>query len=260
MVAYPDARICLREDAPSRKMMMNTVDFAFMKTRPGFFTALLFRNILFNSQAFILRPPFLKKSKFESLGDWNLYLEAIRAEFPNGDPDFFCNRGALGQTIKLRTIEQAAHFWDVSTVCEWPNDGDWPLSFSAMHNLIRRIKAKHGLPDCGNLSLYLLCADMVHYKIVDRPSLDEIASIILTLDMGALSGLRLLGYLKEGEDERASISEVMEAVESFRLDALLLLTANGMHDIPIGYIDLEHTLCKFNRLWGLKYYRDSPPV
>lgn len=101
---------------------------------------------------------------------------------------------------------------------------------------------------------------MVRYKMVEEPSLDEIASIVRMLNMGALSGLRLLGYLKDEEDEGAPLSEVMDAVESFRLDVLLLLTANGTWDVPLSYIDLEHTLCKFSRLWGLRYYRDSPSV
>lgn len=265
ILEQPDARICFREYAPSRRLMMEHMDQDFMQTRSGFFSALVFRNISFNSEAFVTRPKVLTKCKFEDLDDWTAYLDALHATFPGRSSDFFCNRAAFGQPVRDRKIEHAARFWETARVCEWPKAGDWPLSFSDMHALLWRVKNKHGLPGCGALGMYLLCADMVYYSLVTPPTLEEIAGIIIQLDMGGLAGLELLGYLKlEDRATRPSPPYPMElvatAVEHFLQDTHLLLALWGATYISIGYIDVEHILCKFSRMWNLEQYRVAPPT
>lgn len=256
---YPDARICIREEAPSRKKWMENINKDIMRTRAGFFSALVFRNILFNSEALVQRPDTFDQSHFANLAEWDVYVASLYDTFPNRSPDFFCNKFALGHYIEHRTIEQAQHFWSVSVSCEWPEPEEWPLSFSDMHSLLRRIKCKKGLPGCGALSLYLLCTDMVYYGMVDRPLLSDMAGIVRSLDMGALSGLAILGYLKKDKGRKPSLDVVGNAIEAFRQDIFLLLTAHDVH-MDTSYIDVEHILCKFSRLWNLRSYRDALPL
>ena len=109
-----------------------------MRTRPGFFTALLFRNIFFDSAAFLDRPEFLSKYKFSTLDEWVAYVCELRMHFKDKPEDFFCNPSAYGQHVANRTIEQGEHLWDVSERCEWPTE--WPVSFKDMYALIQRIK------------------------------------------------------------------------------------------------------------------------
>ena len=196
MVDEPDACICTRELAPTRKLMAAHINNSFMRTRPGFFTALVFRNILFNSEAFLNCPPTLSKFQFSTFDEWTEYAENIRLHFKGRPVTFFCNPSALGQPISERTIDNASHFWEVSVKCEWP--AVWPLKFANMYDLLGRIKDDLRLPGCGPLGLYLLCADMVRYGMVERPSLDEMADVIFNLRKGALSGLELLGYITRG--------------------------------------------------------------
>lgn len=265
ILQQPDARVCLRELAPSRRLMMEHVDYEFMRTRSGFFTALIFRNILFNSEAFVTRPKALNKCKFEDLDDWTAYLNGLRACFPGRNHDFFCNRGAFGQPIADRKIEHASRFWEVTRICEWPKAGEWPLSFSDMHSLLWRIKNKHGLPGCGSLGIYSLCADMVYYGLVSPPTLEEISTVIINLDMGALAGLELLGYLTPPDTgERPSppyaTETVATAVQHFRQDSHLFLALWGAAHISLSYVDVEHVLCKFSRMWNLGQYQVALPM
>lgn len=254
----PDARMCMRELGPSRRIMMATLNLSFMRSRTGFFNALLFRNIMFNTQAYLRRPKALMIPTFANLVEWNKYVASLRAEFPGEAEDFFCNRGALGQPIHDRVIEHAQHFWEVASVCDWPEEQEWPLSFEDMHALLWRIKNKHGLPGCGKLSIYLLCADMVSYGLVELPTWEFMARTIGDVDLGAMSGLRLLGYLKD--DDPVESPELVQAIDDFHQDVGFLLTSRGLNEFLVNAIDVEHILCKFSRLWKLNYYRTPPPV
>ncbi|KAI0083086.1 hypothetical protein BDY19DRAFT_998873 [Irpex rosettiformis] len=239
--------------------MARNVDKPFMRTRAGFFTALLFRNISFNSVSFLTCPSSLAKFKFEDLDEWNNYISALRDHFPNESEDFFCNRFALGQPIAERTVEQAEYFWKASNSCEWPEPEDWPVDFMNMYDRLTRIKGKHSLPGCGQLSLYLLCADMVYYDLVECPSSSDMASIILSLGRGALSGLQILGYLKEEGKESLTVDAVRVAFEQFTGDiTLLLYSAQELPRLKLTTIDLEHILCKYSRMWTLKFYQSFP--
>ena len=231
------------------------VDNSFMRTRPGFFTALVFRNILFNSEAFLNCPPTLSKFQFSTFDEWTEYTDNIRLHFQGRPVSFFCNPSALGQPISERTIDKASHFWEVSLACEWPED--WPLKFAEMYDLLSRIKDDLRLPGCGPLGLYLLCADMVRYGMVERPSLDEMADVIFNLRKGALSGLELLGYITRGNGPEGCTRDVVrQGLEDFSLDLRLSCAAKGLGHLQLDFIDFEHILCKFSRMWGLRFYRD----
>ncbi|KAI0083214.1 hypothetical protein BDY19DRAFT_998758 [Irpex rosettiformis] len=256
-----DSRICAREFAPSRRLMSKNVDKAFMRTRAGLFSALVFRNISFNTKAFLNCPNELAKFMFEDIDKWNEYIAALRNHFPNESEDFFCNKFALGQPIAERTAEQAGHFWEVSQNCEWPEARDWPVKFMDMYNCLSRIKASHTLPGCGSLSLYLLCADMFYYDLVEIPTYEEMSSIICSLGKGALSGLILLGYLEEGGTQPLTVEAVKTGFKHFSSDLnVLLLSAPEVPYLNLSTIDLEHILCKFSRMWTLKHYRSAPPL
>ncbi|KAI0085726.1 hypothetical protein BDY19DRAFT_908928 [Irpex rosettiformis] len=95
----PDSRICAREFSPSRQLMSCNVDKAFMRTRAGFFTSLVFRNISFNSEAFLNCPDALAKFMFNNLDEWNTYIADLHDYFSEEPEDYFCNRLALGQPL-----------------------------------------------------------------------------------------------------------------------------------------------------------------
>lgn len=108
--------------------------------------------------------------------------------------------------------------------------------------------------------MYLLCADMVHYSMVKPPTLQEIALSVNNLNLGAKAGLQLLGYFEGTDSDGITPAIVLDAVASFSKDLQLLLASNGLSDIKLTYIDVEHLLCKFSRLWNLRLYRDSPSL
>lgn len=261
LTSTPDALIPYREAAPSRARILEHGHFDFFRTRAGFFSALVFRCISFNSEAFRSCPQSIIRFQFATLSEWHQYLDALCAIFPNEGPEFFCNTRALGQPITERTIDKADEFWRIAQTCDWPSEDAWPMEFVDMYDTFESIKDENGLPGCGKLGMYLLTADMVGYGAVAPPRLIEVVCTVIHVNKGAIRGLVLLGYLTASPDDH-TVDNVFKAFQAFVTDIRLLFAAQvGKLERDrrwdVDYIIAEHLLCKFGRMWRMNYYKYS---
>jgi hypothetical protein len=71
ILSNTDFYLPFRELAKSRRLICRHLDLEFMKTRAGFFTLLLQRNILWNSEAF--RTTTCAKYRFQDMDKWRKY-------------------------------------------------------------------------------------------------------------------------------------------------------------------------------------------
>lgn len=102
------------------------------------------------------------------------------------------------------------------------------------------------IPGFGALTQYLVAADFSCSGAIAMPSTQEIGDVIATMQLGGLSGLRILGYLSAaGKHPKA---EVVSAFEAFYQDVGGVLGLNEQRDFGWNTIVAEHTLCKVKRL------------
>lgn len=248
----PDYLLPLREDAPCRRIMSESFDKEFARSRNGFFSLQIFRFIHFNSGAFRDYPSDLRKIQFNSQQAFDTYLSDVRARFPKEEEAFFCNKNALGQTIHSRKATRSGDYWIASrdTTVAWPPSRD----FATARKNLWAFKKSVGetWAGVGALSCYLFVADLHYAGLVDEPTPQDIAAVISWVRKGGMDGLKALKYITD-----CSTKPVVE--EKFLLyysDVTDTLTEDQRDRFRWNPIVAEHTLCKILRLQGLGYYLD----
>ena len=100
----------------------------------------------------------------------------------------------------------------------------------------------------GPLTAYLLVADYVEAGLVQEPTIEELAQLILELNRGALQGLRALGLLPLGKHHKVAPCDVLLAVRKVWAYLEENLSAEVKEETKLSPILLEHALCKYSRL------------
>lgn len=238
----------IRELGPSRAVMNRGFDLAFAKTSAGFFSIQVFRLIHFNSQAFRKCPPEVRQVQFDDLKEYKAYLTTLRLRF-RGKPDsFFCNSAAHGQTVSQRKLHRYGDYWDVSkrTDFTWPPNRSFAVTYQFFKTYDPKITVKVDGEDkikrlwagVGDLTRYLLVADMCAAGLVDLPTLEEAANVVAFLNRGAVKGLVKLGFLTEGGTgllARKAFATFYQAVSEE-------LSEDQKDDFQWNPVTAEHTL------------------
>ncbi|KAI0685035.1 hypothetical protein BC835DRAFT_1310228 [Cytidiella melzeri] len=102
---------------------------------------------------------------------------------------------------------------------------------------------KHLLEGAGDLSEYMLLANMHAAGVVDSPTPDVVAK-------GGVAGLILLGYTAKGAGRFA----VQSAFVKFYEDMRSQLSEDQLQRMQWNPITAEHTLCKFSRMSKKRCY------
>ncbi|KAI0683205.1 hypothetical protein BC835DRAFT_1423536 [Cytidiella melzeri] len=243
MYKKPDFLLPLREAAPSRSIMNNLLDQTVWY-------------IHFNTEAFVQCPDNIRQVQFRSPGEYNDYLQALFQKFSTHPQDskFFCNVHALGQPIASCTLNRYTDYWEVAN----SNDIAWPPSRNFAHAMrdIHKYKLglgegkKHLLEGAGDLSEYMLLADMHAAGVVDSPTPDVVGRLVASLAKGGVAGLILLGYTAKGAGRFA----VQSAFVKFYEDMRSQLSEDQLQRMQWNPITAEHTLCKFSRMYKKRCY------
>lgn len=270
----PDFLLPQREWSPSRCAVKDVFTSAFCKTRAGLFSLLLFRLITYNTDALRQMPAPEKQVAFQNLEQWETYMDAVKARFPGRQPDFYCNRRAIGsQTQVKRVLANASAYWATTGSIDWASVfGATPLTLTACIKVLDRLrvpqtpkgKERAGgtdrVPQLGHLSQYLVCTDLIYAGVVSWPTAQEMGERIHWLNAGALKGLRLLGYCSQPPtmvDPKnpngttvppPQVEDVIAAFEGFYRDVDARLSTREKLDMGWDIIMAEHTLCKLTRL------------
>ncbi|KAJ7110199.1 hypothetical protein C8R43DRAFT_904509 [Mycena crocata] len=231
-----DHKMPFREYGPSYKSVCRD-DGPFspnwIRTRAGFFSALLFRGVTFHTS-------FVRNhTLFEDLDAWETAIDGL----PRGNYVTSCTYGGFPNARRAKDAKLTARaYWEMSGVAQnlaWLTRMT-PPTFTAFYDFILEF------PQIGSLSAQLLTADYALHGVVKMPTLREQAILVHSIDKGAVSGLQALGYLPaEGPFAQNKVVEAFEALYNY-LDAELLQTEKDM--MRFSPILLEHALCKIGRV------------
>ncbi|KAI0084091.1 hypothetical protein BDY19DRAFT_910057 [Irpex rosettiformis] len=179
--------------------MNQRLDQAFACTRAGFFSLQVFRFIHFNSAAFSQCPDTHRQVKFSTVEEYTQYLVNLRLHFPNKHDSFFCDPKAFGQYIKERTSSRFVDYWRASQSekYKWPSLCNFAQAWKKMKTFKKKTK-KASDPvwkRVGDLSMYMLIADMYYAGLVDAPTPRDVILAISTIRKGGMFGLETLSYI-----------------------------------------------------------------
>lgn len=221
-------------------------------TQAGFFSLLVFRNILYNT-------PYLHSTKltlserrvlFSSPADFKKHMKTITTKHCIEDKEaYFCNRKALSsQTITGRTTSTVAKYWKLAQACNWTGLAEQPKAFDDMRRQLEAVANAVNIPGFGKLSRFLTLVDMCAVGIVQKPTEEEMGRCIYRLGAGGKAGLILLGYL-DNTGKKPTEDEVVHAFEEYYTAASNTMSAEEQRTIGWDTLVGEHALCKLKRLW-----------
>jgi hypothetical protein len=252
MLANPDRLLPFREHAPSR-IRSKSEDGPFhnsvARTRSGLFSALIWRGITFTAPFSLER-----KMVFHSLQEFRDEVHDVRCS--QKDTAYICNKRAYGVYNKYRSPERAQDYWEATGEHDWSNyvkNNTVPFT-ECYQEFFRPGKAPVRFPQIGLLAAYLLTVDYVYARIVDPPTLDEIADVVRSINRGAASGLERLGLIgardKNKRTQVSSMPNVREcrgAVRKIHEVLSSVISIEEQEYLPVDAILVEHILCKFSR-------------
>ena len=253
--AMPDKLMPFREHAPSRLRIRGDngpFTATYARTTAGAYSAVVWRGITFAT-------PFSMNNRmvFTSYEDFNL---ACREAGKQGEA-YFCDKGAYGQSNPLRMIEHAETYWKTLANGKWTEFvTERIVPFVECYDFFMAGHHPPDFPQLGPLASYLLASDFSYCrpKVVESPTLPEMAIFIHSFNKGAIAGLENLGFItprlagKGKKVGKANLKETETALE--RVYDLLkeIIPAEHQEMIPLDLIMTEHTLCKFSRARGRK--------
>jgi hypothetical protein len=225
-----------RQLGPSKQIILNDPDGPFspakLKTREGFFDAIIFRLI---TQA----SPFLLAEKQVCFGSLHSFQETTKGKVQES----YCNPTATGQHIRFHNIPHIPAYWENSA--DWGDYVSGPgITFDSLRTWLTGKKgSKTRFYGMGNLVGWLLATDYAYAGLVTMPDVSEVGRIIYDIDAGGKGGLKLLGF---DVGTKEACAEAMECVWAKVQEHL---TSAELSQMGLEPITLEHALCKFSRLY-----------
>lgn len=232
-----DRHLPFRQLAPSKKIILADPNGPFsptrMKTREGFFDALIFRLITQGS-------PFLLEEKQLFFGSPTQFHNAVKGK----NQQHFCNPRATGQHSRLRNISYIDTYWKHSEDWEaYAKREDITLDILLTWFTSTTQSKTSRFFGMGKLVGWLLASDYAYAGLVAPPDASRVGELIFQMDAGGKGGLELVGFDVSTEEACA------EAMSSLWLKVQELFSAMEIQQMGLEPITLEHALCKFRRLY-----------
>lgn len=244
-----DKLLPFREHAPSRHRIRGSegpFTAAYARTTPGAYSAAVWRGVTFGT-SFSMN----NRMVFTSYDDFKSACKDAGAQ----EKSYFCDKGAYGPSNPMRKIELAELYWKTLATGKWTDFvDDRIVPFMECYQFFMAGQTPPDFPQLGILASYLLTADFsyCHPKVVESPTLQEMASLIRSLNKGAISALENLGFITPREVRgkkpgKANLEETELALR--RVYDLLkkIIPGECQEIVNLDLIMTEHTLCKFSR-------------
>lgn len=246
----PDKLMPFRERAPGRtRARSDEGPFApnNCATRAGLFSALIWRGITYATD-FSIQETMM----FEDYDDWHSTIEGVIDT--SVDEGYYCDIKAYGVTNPKRGIHHAEAYWKATEVNDWTtfiNNSPTPF-MTTYREFFYTGKQPSRFPQFGPLCGYLITADYVYTGLVKMPSMDEIGSVIRTINRGGAAGLELLGLIepraRKGRTKSVpSEEECQQGVNRVYEILRRSLTDNEWTQGKFDPIVIEHLLCKYSK-------------
>jgi hypothetical protein len=244
-----DKLMPFREHAPSRLRIRGSngpFTAAYARTTAGAYSAVVWRGVTFST-------PFSLNNRmiFTSYDDFQL---ACREAGKHKKP-YFCDMGAYGRSNPNRKIELAEAYWKTLAAGKWPEFvKEKIVPFMECYEFFTAGSLPPDFPQLGPLSSYLLTADFSYCypKVVESPTLSEMATLIRSFNKGAVAGLETLGFITPRKSSgkklgKPDLKETKMALGSVYDLLKKIIPAEHQETINLDLIMTEHTLCKYSR-------------
>ena len=261
----------LRELAPCRVNLVRSLNSDRLRTPRGLFNLLVFRVLMYNTDA----------ARTE---DFNFDVQSIKTFRLTYDADrnskYYYNSCAYGSNNPGRKDSNLMDLYWTLSVRLWPQfvaDSEGEYIYTSFLNFIyfaannfMSLEKQKSFTECvewfrdtkdsegnsfrqiGPLIRLLVAGDLAYAGIVEKPSVEEMGSLISVVSKGAVSGLNLLGLLPDKKTKHSKYPPT-QVVNAFKLlfDRLKeALDPVEWSDMGLDTIVLEHSLCKLKRMKG----------
>ena len=156
-------------------------------------------------------------------------------------------------TATKRNISYASDYFEAEE--QWKNlqkraDKDGLVSFTRCFNFCKSV----ALPQVGPLSAMLMAGDLAYAGVIAMPSPAEMAGVIREVNKGAITALESLHILPgisphANKVSKRSINSVVAAFTKVYDYFDERLSDEVKEQVKWGPIVLEHTLCKYGRVY-----------
>lgn len=232
-----------RESIPSREHILRynqifTRDL--LRTEEGFFNALIFVLVLYRAPAL-----YASRGVFNNLATWELFCDKHKAKGAN----WLCNQAAFGSASPARTMKNVPEF--SRQAHRWP---EWLALREASGVAITVIDIwdflrmkENGVrvfPSCGDLTAFVLAADIASAGLIPLPTGEQIGHVIATINRGAKAAMVKMQLIPENashlETQAASARFYDFCTAKLPLDLKVRRNWNGYQ--------FENGLCKTQRV------------
>ncbi|KAJ4483025.1 hypothetical protein C8J55DRAFT_559848 [Lentinula edodes] len=235
----PDSSCPFRELALSRRQVSGIEGPFAHLSRGAVFSALLFRGIMFNTNA-------LHKTGHPGLFDTFEAWSQFKSQHEHRGERFICNPHAYG-TTKGRVLGNDQQFWTSSQVLYEKLRGSH-TSFIGICKFItygKDDRKRKLFPLFGDLLAYLLMVDFVYAGYVSWPMLEEVARAIAELSEGTLHGLQKMGLISMDHFKKEDVEEAFKALYFFLDQDEKFATVKKA--VVFDLFMVEHALCKVSK-------------
>ena len=241
----PDKFLCFRELAPSRERS-KSADGPYrsdlIRTIVGIFSAVVWRGITFATE-FAMRGPmvFTSAEHFKSL--------------TSGLPvSYVCDKAAYGRSNPGRDAKLVDQYWDSLKGDTWERFvSNRVVPF--MECWLFFVAERKRFPQLGPLASYLLTADLCYAGVAAAPTLDDMTTIIHSLNKTSVTTLERLHLISprpeakrsKGKCNKKECRRALECITKVIYDSIPQHLHARLH---VDLIMVEHTLCKFGKAAG----------
>ena len=231
-----DFLLPFRQLAPSKVVILEDRLGPFsptkLKTRQGFFDALIFRLITQASD-------FLVGRRQVRLGSAEKFFQATKGM----DRDFYNVRNATGRYDRSKNVPRIQQYWDQSISWEQFISNPNLTLLSLFKWLTGSVDGEKRFYGMGSLVGWLLASDYAYAGLVPVPTLSDVGYFIHTINLGAKDGLVLLDLPTNSKQECAeSLEWVWKGIQEY-------FPSDEIDQMGLEPITLEHALCKYKRLF-----------
>lgn len=207
-----------------------------LSTREGLFNLIAFRGVFYGSQ-------FARDDLrwFNSYEEWQEFkTNSIK------DEKYFVNKMAYGQVQKHRQTDNLKKYWENAE--KWVKflDDNPDSDVLALHEFF-----VVNFFNIGDLSAMLIIGDLLESGFLPSVDAQVMGKLVAKVGRGAKDGLECLGLIDRYSDEKTIVDAFVELDEHVK-DAINQEQKNTM---VYSILTLEHGLCKYKRLHGMKKVR-----
>ncbi|KAJ6462818.1 hypothetical protein DFH09DRAFT_958682, partial [Mycena vulgaris] len=264
-------RFCpFRELAPSRRRAASALGpytSEFAATTSGFLSAMIFRAITFNTDFF--RSARLRYADHVDFADVMAQSTAVYKKGNNRNPPstFFCDTRAYGPPNHGRTVKLAETYGplvktqNIGTQLALARKLGKPnISFVTFWKWLKgTVNGRVRFSNLGPLGSYLLAADYTYTnpRLIEPPTIDELANLICSLNKGAVTGLERLSLIpprplnEKGDPLHSTPDACIRGLKIVHSALCSHWPSEVRREVRFDLVMIEHALCKFARATSL---------